>query len=429
MTIRTYRAKTPTEALSRLKKDLGSGAVILSTRTLRTGGILGWGRKTFTEITATTEQFAPAKERRRRTSDLATTAPRINRQSQPLDALASEARERRMELVGAGAPAGVEAPETTGPTGPMRDLARMIVDAREPSDMEREMASIKQMVGQVLRTTRGMGSGSMPGPLFDCYLKLMESEVASDIADDIIGSVRDELGTVELEDAGVVQQAVLRRLAAYIPVCEQSASVVRAPDGRPTTVALIGPTGVGKTTTVAKLAATYKLRHGKRVGLVTCDTYRIAAVDQLRTYANIIGIDLKVVQTPKEMASACDALSGCDAILIDTAGRAPRDADRLAQLRGFLDAAKPHQSHLVLSSTACESSLREAAANFGPLGCDRVIFTKLDEAVNFGVLINVASTIDTRLSYVTTGQEVPDHIEPGSPDRIARFVLCGERLG
>src|SRR5262249_55200672 len=154
--------------------------------------------------------------------------------------------------------------------------------------------------------------------LLDCYLKLLEAEVAAEIADEVAGQVRDELEPAELGDPEVVQQAVLRRLAAYIPVCAEPVKIGRAGDGRPLTVALVGPTGVGKTTTVAKLAATYKLRHGRKVGLITCDTYRIAAVDQLRTYANIIGLPLRVVMTPAEMRSACAALSDCDVVLIDT---------------------------------------------------------------------------------------------------------------
>src|SRR5205814_8215773 len=150
-------------------------------------------------------------------------------------------------------------------------------------------------------------------------------------------------------------------LAAMIPAEDQTQRPGQARDGRPLTIALIGPTGVGKTTTVAKLAATYKLRHGKRVGLVTTDTYRIAAVDQLRTYAEIIGLPLKVALSPTEMTTVCQGLSECDVILIDTAGRSQREAARLDELRQLLAAAKPHQTHLVLSSTACEAVLLEAA--------------------------------------------------------------------
>ena len=189
------------------------------------------------------------------------------------------------------------------------------------------------------------------------------------------------------------------------------------------TIALVGPTGVGKTTTVAKLAASYKLRHGRRIGLITTDTYRIAAVDQLRMYADIIGVPLKVALTSDDMTTAVESFRDRDVILIDTAGRSQRDRPRISELSRLIDAARPHETHLVLAGNGNESVLIEAAQNFGAASPNRVIFTKLDEAVNFGVLLNVARRVSLQLSYVTTGQEVPDHIEVGRSDRIARLIL------
>src|SRR5690606_22768290 len=150
--------------------------------------------------------------------------------------------------------------------------------------LESEIAAIKKMVGQVLQCSRqtalrvagdapGVPCGSMPNPLSQQYLRLIENEVASEIADEIIAAARDELTPAELADPSIVQQTLLRRIADMIPA-DAEVPKVQARDGRPLTIALVGPTGVGKTTTVAKLAAAYKLRHGKRVGLVTSDTYR-----------------------------------------------------------------------------------------------------------------------------------------------------------
>jgi flagellar biosynthesis protein FlhF len=268
----------------------------------------------------------------------------------------------------------------------------------------------------------------MPEALFECYQRMLESAVASEIASEIAGQVRDELSPAELKDAERVRRSVLSRLATLIPVCAEAGRSSRGADGRPLTIALVGPTGVGKTTTIAKLAATYRLKEGRRVGLITCDTYRIAAVDQLRTYAGIINIPLRVAMTPAEMRSACAAMADRDVILIDTAGRAPKDAARLGELRALIGAASPHQTHLVLSSSTAEASLLDAAERFAPLGCDRVILTKLDEAVSFGVVVNVLKRLNTRLSFVTTGQEVPDHIEAVTPDRLARLVMGAETL-
>ncbi|MEO0630293.1 MAG: flagellar GTP-binding protein, partial [Planctomycetota bacterium] len=267
--------------------------------------------------------------------------------------------------------------------------------------------------------------GAMSDPLFEHYLRLQENAVAAEIADDIVGRVRDELSAAELADEEIVRETLIRHIAGLLPVAEDSPKKSRPVDGRPRTVALIGPTGVGKTTTLAKLAATSKLRHGKRVGLITTDTYRIAAVEQLRTYADIIGLKLTVVSSPAEMRPALEAMADVDEILIDTAGRSQHDEERLTELRTFLDEADPHEIHLVLSSIASEAVLTRAVDNFAQLGPNRLIVTKLDEAVNFGVLLGVVQRLGVTLSYVTTGQEVPDHIEPGKPDRLARLILTG----
>lgn len=319
--------------------------------------------------------------------------------------------------------------------------------------IERELAAIKLMVSQVLQSspTAGFaraggagavgGVGATPGgmsdPLFEHYLQLLQSQMARTIVDEIVGKVRDELSPGELSDPSIVRTAVLRHLGDLVPVCggggvskaiSAQAGAMTSARVSPYVVALIGPTGVGKTTTTAKLAAAFKLRHGRNVALITTDTYRIAAVDQLRTYANIIGLPLKVVMSPQEMAAAMVELAGYDVVLIDTAGRSQHNADRLEELAGFLEAARPDETHLVLSCASSEDVLIRTAEAFAPARPTRILFSKLDEAVNFGLIVNVIRGVSERLgqtpvSYVTTGQEVPDHIEPGRADRLARMVL------
>ncbi len=294
-----------------------------------------------------------------------------------------------------------------------------------------ELAAIKQMVGQVLQhqiRSPGRPIPSMPAKLFDMYLALLSQDLSEEIADQIVEEVRHELNTAELDDEALVHSAVLRQLAAFVPTADTAVAPV-SPDGRPLTIALIGPTGVGKTTTLAKLAASFKLRHRRRVGMITCDTYRIAAVDQLRTYANIIGLPLEVALTPTEMKQAVHSLRDCDVILIDTAGRGQRDSGKLEELKCCLAAADPHEVHLVLASTASEKVLLQEAEAFAEVGADKVVLTKLDEAVSFGLLINVIQKVGQQLSFITTGQEVPDHIEVGRPERLAELVLGAEIHG
>jgi len=295
-------------------------------------------------------------------------------------------------------------------------------DARAMQD---ELVAIKSMAGQVLQRqvhTNGAATPTMPRRLFEMYLKLVGHDLSEDLADRIINEVRDELRGIELEDEQDIHKTVARHLADFIPVAQQPFAE-KSPDARPLTIALIGPTGVGKTTTLAKLAASFKLRHGKKVGLITTDTYRIAAVDQLRTYANIIGLQLEVALTPTDMAQAVHRLSQCEIILIDTAGRSQNDANRIEELKQFLDAAKPHEVHLVLSSTAGEKVLLRESEAFSAVGIHKIALSKLDEAVSFGALVNVVRQIGKPLSFFTTGQEVPDHLEIGKAERLAELVL------
>lgn len=319
---------------------------------------------------------------------------------------------------------------TPAALAPINDSARAAI--------EEELASIKRLVAQVLQTSRqtavrvhnaspntpGPVVGASTEPLMAMSMRLLDAQLAPDLAEALLGNVRDELSPIELADETIVRESVLRHLARAIPIAPDS-TLRRSDSGRPLTLALVGPTGVGKTTTVAKLAAALKLRHGKKVGLVTSDTYRIAAVEQLRTYATIIGLPLKVALTPEDMAAACESLGDCDVILVDTAGRSQHDAERLDELRRHRDAAQPHQTHLVLAAGASESVLVRAADRFKSLAPDRLLVTKLDEAVVFGPIVNLASRIGLGLSFVTTGQEVPDHIERARAERLARLVIDG----
>lgn len=310
----------------------------------------------------------------------------------------------------------------------------------ENAQLRAQLESMQKMMGQVLESTRktavavgstrgddNLPSGEMPQPLFVIYRKLMDNDVPVDLADRLVGQVRDQLDSIELRDPIVVRQAMLRAIEFTIRTRSESLLNIdhHSTSDRPRVIALVGPTGVGKTTTVAKLAATYKLRHGKKVGLITSDTYRIAAVEQLKTYAGIIGLPLKVANSPQEMADAVESLGNCDIVVVDTAGRSQNDQRRLEELAEFASAAAPHETHLVLSTTVGDNVLRKTAERFRALGPDRCILTKLDEAVTTGPIAGLCDRIGLPLSFVTVGQEVPDDLEPARADRLARCVLDG----
>jgi flagellar biosynthesis protein FlhF len=319
--------------------------------------------------------------------------------------------------------------ETVQPS--TRELAATVL--KEPAfELRNEIASLRTMVESLLQrsTACGVGGGKraeLPGALQQLYTQLLQQQISDEIAYRVVDDVRAELSADQLATPSVVRDRLTQKLEQMLPAS------LASPVARPTTgagcrsICLIGPTGVGKTTTIAKLAAAFKLRQKQKVGLITIDTYRIAAVDQLRTYANIIGVPLKVVLTPAELVAAMREMSDCDTILIDTAGRSHADQLKLNELAGFIAAGKPSEVHLVLSSTTTQEAMEAALEKFSAVRVDQIIFTKLDEAVSFGVLLNVARTASRALSYLTTGQDVPDNIEVGQPRRLARLIL-GEKL-
>ncbi len=300
-------------------------------------------------------------------------------------------------------------------------------DADAAQTLQDELAAIKRLMGQVLQTSvrNAESAGSFSDALGGFYLRLIEQQVAPDLADRLCAKVRAELSPAELAEGAVVRECLLRHIAQTIAVDDAAARFERTPDGRPLTIALIGPTGVGKTTTLAKLAAICKLRHNKRVGLITCDTYRIAAVEQLRTYANIIGLPIRVAMSPAEMSNACEALLDFDIVLVDTPGRSQHDSERLEELHALVDAARPHHKDLVISAIADLPVVQRTVERFNHLAPTRVILSKLDEGVHFGTLCNILDRLTIPVSFVTTGQEVPDHIEPASASRLARLILDG----
>jgi flagellar biosynthesis protein FlhF len=248
---------------------------------------------------------------------------------------------------------------------------------------------------------------------------LIEAEVDESIAREWIDRIRTERDADELVDAMLVKARVARLLEDEIKVTGPIATEA----DKCRVVALVGPTGVGKTTTIAKLAANYRLREKRRVGLVTVDTYRVAAVEQLRTYADIIDLPMEVVATPREMREATARMNHLDLVLMDTAGRSPRDEVRIQELKSMLAEAEPDDVHLVLSGTAGAKSLAATAERFADVGTTAVLLTKLDEATSLGHLVSLIRACRLPVSYLTDGQNVPDDIQVADRRKLAHMLL------
>lgn len=257
-------------------------------------------------------------------------------------------------------------------------------------------------------------------------VELVEQDLDPELAARIVADAARQLESATLPSAESVRAAVLERLVAAMPADKADPFEMLPGKHGPRRIAFVGPTGVGKTTTLAKIAAQLKLKRGLRVGIVAADTYRIAAVDQLRTYAEILGLPVEIASSPRDAARACESLSEVDVVLIDTAGRSQNDHMKLSELKAFLASADPDETHLVLSATAGPRALAREAEAFGAAGIDRIVVTKLDEAATFGALVGLVARLGKGVSFLTHGQEVPDHIEFGRSRRLASLVLGSE---
>jgi len=202
------------------------------------------------------------------------------------------------------------------------------------------------------------------------------------------------------------------------------AGPIHVPPAGRRVVALVGPTGVGKTTTIAKLAAGFRLEAKRSVALVTIDTFRIAAVQQLQAYAEIMDLPMEVVQNPEDMQPALQRLGDVDLVLIDTAGRSPRSDTRIEQLRAMLRAAQPDETHLVLSATSSRDTIQNILDGFSAVRPTAAILSKLDESAQLASVMAAFEGRNLPISYMTTGQQVPDDIETADADSLVGNLLA-----
>jgi flagellar biosynthesis protein FlhF len=384
MDVRTFRAPTMQEALALVRRELGPDAAVLHTRELRGSPWLRWipGLRQI-EVTAALNVNVPS---RLATREAART---------PAAAYAAHSQQHAS----------------------LRPAAGQTRPAFE-QQIKGQLDELHSLVADLCRRTQGPGLAGLPEVLFRVYTDLIDAEVDQILAGELIAALRQDPTLANVADPVLVKARLVRMLENELRV----APPLDLSRGR-RVAALVGPTGVGKTTTIAKLAANLKLREHQRVGLITIDTYRIAAIDQLKRFADIIGAPLRVVGSPDDQQQAIESMCDCHYILIDTAGRSPNDTLKLGELKSFLHRAGPDEVHLVLSCTASQPCVELAVQRFGEVRVDKLIFTKLDEAAHVGHIVNVIQKIKKPLSYVTTGQDVPDDIEVGKGRKLADMIL------
>lgn len=428
-------------ALRMVKAEFGSNAMIISSKADRKRGFMGFRSKPVIEVTAALDVPRPdAPEPRTDRPERPERQERLERSARPeegattgdefkkamLAPLARELKELRdrVESLTAREQEEVRRPREPEVYRPEHEPALQPRELRQPDDGGILFSSLwdKAVTMSDERETvpapaRGQGRAAAgAGALRKLEQGLIDQGVGESERDALLGAMPASAGTVQ---SGKLMRELFREAVSANVRC---AGPLRVSRTSRSIMALVGPTGVGKTTTIAKLAA-IACKQGARVALITIDTFRIGAVDQLKTYSSIMKIPLRVASSPQELRAAIDEFADRNLILIDTAGRSPRDKARLQEMRKYLTVHPDIETHLCLSATTRDRELHQSIERFGLMPVDRLLFTKLDESVTFGSIVNTQMRETVPLSYFTTGQRVPEDIEIATTNRLADLVI------
>lgn len=399
MIVKKYTAATETDAVLKAKEELGLGAVVLNVKTVKQRGIARIFKKNYVEITA-------ALDEKEGQSHVSESHPAVSNMSDMtvINALTETSIEKKLDTLH-----NLLADQIKKNEDDKLRNDTVIHNAKEQdSDESKENGNIKY-----LRMV---------------YNKLIESEVDEEVAniiiEDIDASMKKEANIDNIISA--VYQKIILKLG--------EPEVVNTENGK-TVVFFLGPTGVGKTTTIAKLASEFKLNRGIQVAMITADTYRIAAVEQLNTYAGILDVPVSVIFSPDELIDAINKYSEYDLILVDTAGRSHRNAEQLSEVKQLITATQEAglgvniEKYLVLSATTKYKDLLNITEAYKDIDNFRLLFTKLDETNAYGNILNIRVHTGAPLSYVTSGQAVPEDISVVNVQEMAKCLISGEVQG
>ncbi|MBI5814308.1 MAG: flagellar biosynthesis protein FlhF [Nitrospinae bacterium] len=404
MQVKRYEAMDMGEALRMIKGDLGPEAVILTTRQLKKGnGAFGIFARPVIEVTAALPAAPKVKGRLSRSSI---------EMERPVGAMV----DTRTILEGTAA---VMEPLWDGLDDIRKYLAAIATKEESQNGgagkIEDEVRELKSMIYHLLDQAAADKERHLGRSYLALSRILKDKGVATEYAQNLINEIKDNSRDGE-PDLKTLIHVVATRMRDTLTF----GGAITPPsqgEGKPRVVAFAGPTGVGKTTTIAKIAAKLSLE-GAKVGLVTIDTFRVAAVEQLKIYAKILNIPLDVVLTPNDLGRSLHMYKGMDIVLIDTAGRSQRDLEQIDELRKFLEQNPAIESRLVLSAAASEKQMEETWKNFSSISLAGLVFTKLDEAASLGAVFNQQLKTGLPISYFTTGQRVPEDIEEATAKRL-----------
>lgn len=383
MLIKKYLVKNMNEAMTRIRYELGKDAIIISQRKVRESGVKGYFKPKLIEVTAALENSKLDKKESKKVSEVDNFKESLNSIKSIFEKEEVKAHKDQIE----------------------KSSISEKKDKVKNDALNDEVKEIKELLNKVIKNTN----------------KEKETLVAVEFLRDmdIEENLLEDINLEKYEDIEEFKEELRELLKKDIEVVNKD---LRG------NVVLIGPTGVGKTTTIAKLAGRLALIEKKKVGLITIDTYRIGAVEQLKTYAEIMNIPFKVVITLKEMEEAISSLENCDVVLVDTTGRSSKNTMQISELRAFIQKVNSSNISLVISGITKNKDIEAILSGYGEINYEDIIITKLDETTSYGCIYNVAKKSNKPISYITVGQNVPDDIKVPSKDEIIKLILGEESV-
>jgi len=404
MQVKVFESQDMATGLKMVREELGPDALILSTRTVRNSklGILG---KSVLEITAAVDEVRKNGRRQNDNEKLSVRQPPAHKAYQQ-----NSGQQQPEVKVPVGAP--VRGSEVSSEIDELKAMVQSLagqVSLLTPSDPQPSLP-VASLQPEVVRTT------TTDDPLLKI---LQQNGVSLETSYTIAGFARETLSFQDLSQPDKLVSFLRETISSLLQISTPDFSQ----DDNQKRIALVGPTGVGKTTTLAKIAASYLSCYESSIAFITIDTYRIAAVEQLKVYGEIMHLPVEVVITPEQLEEALERHRDKNLILIDTAGRSPRDLVSIEELSGFFREELAIETHLVLSASTRDEELMEAVEHFSRLGINKTIFTKIDECRNLGVILNTQIRNPSPLSYITNGQRVPEDLLLLDQDTVPQLVI------
>lgn len=411
MIIKKYQGKTEAEAMENAKKELGDGIVLMNVKTVKPKGLSKLIKKAYVEITVAKE------EEREVTVHKENVAVSLSSLNTKQATLSNTEKEKNSQIIS-------EERLLEEKLDSLHSLLEQQIQRREEVKVADEPEEVRETKDNKNINESTQDDADKTKAILSLIREtIVENEVDPKYADSILDEIEKNLkSNMPMEHilSNVYQRMILR---FGKPECIEPAK-----EG-PKVVFFVGTTGVGKTTTIAKIASKFVVEEKKKLALLTADTYRIAASEQLRTYANILEVPFRVIYTPEELGDAIKDFSNYDYILVDTAGHSQnndKQRDDMADFVKFAQGKAEQEIYLVVSATTKYKDLKSIADKYKKMFDYKMIFTKLDETSEYGNLLNMKIYTGASMSYITCGQNVPEDIETFNAQSTVKKLLGGK---